>query len=59
MQGYKVYFDGNKFLAEYTQSLVENRPGDTVEDWYMSVQSAVLAASLLNSAYRKKSRRFA
>lgn len=53
MQGYKVYFDGDKFLAEYTQSLMEDRPGDTVEDWYLSIRSAVLAANLLNSAYRK------
>lgn len=53
MTGYRVYFDGEKFLAEYIQSLVEDRPGDSVEDWYSSCHSAVLAASLLNSAYRK------
>lgn len=53
MQGYKVYFDGDKFLAEYTQSPVEDRPGDSVENWYSSAYSAVCAASILNSAYRK------
>lgn len=53
MLGYRVYFDGDKFLAEYKQSLVEDRPVDSVEDWYSVFQSAVLAANLLNSAYRK------
>lgn len=54
MQGYKVYFDGDKFLAERTQSLVEGRLIDTVEYWSPSIQSAMLVADLLNSAYRKK-----
>lgn len=53
MLGYRIYFDGDKFLAEYTQSVVEDRPGDCVEDWYSSAYSAACAVNLLNSAYRK------
>ena len=53
MTGYRVYFDGKEFCAEHTQSLVEDRPIDTVEYWSPSIQSAMLVADLLNSAYRK------
>lgn len=54
MLGYKIYFDGKKFVMENEKSLVESTPGDSVVSWNSGLGTAIDAVDSLNEHYKTK-----
>ena len=54
MLGYKIYFDGKKFVMENKKSRVEDTPGDSVISWNAELDTALAAVDSLNNEYKEK-----
>ena len=54
MVGYKIYFDGEKFVMEDKKSLVENTPNDSVVSWNAGLDTAIAAIDSLNKSHKSK-----
>ena len=54
MLGYKIYFDGKKFVMENEKSRVEDTPGDSVVSWNAKLGTAIDAVDSLNEHYKTK-----
>ena len=52
MLGYKIYFDGKKFVMENEKSLVESTPGDSVVSWNAGLETAIDAVDSLNEHHK-------
>lgn len=52
MVGYKIYFDGHKFVMEDKKSLVENTPNDGVVSWNAELDTAITAVDSLNKSHK-------
>lgn len=54
MVGYKIYYDGEKFVMEDEKSLVENTPNDSVVSWNAGLDTAIAAVDSLNKSHKSK-----
>lgn len=54
MVGYKIYFDGEKFVMEDEKSLVEDTPNDSVVSWNAGLDTAIVAVDSLNESHKSK-----
>lgn len=53
--GYKIYFDGERFVIEDKKSLVENTPSDSTVSWNEGLDTGEAAVSNLNRDHKSKS----
>lgn len=54
MVGYKIYYDGEKFVMEDKKSIVENVPSDSVVSWNAGLDTAIAAVDSLNKSHKSK-----
>ena len=54
MVGYKIYFNGEKFVMEDKKSLVEDVSDDAVVSWNAGLDTAVAAVDSLNKSHKSK-----
>ena len=52
MLGYKIYFNGEKFVMEDKKSLVEDVPTDSVIGWNAEFNTAINAVDNLNKSHK-------
>ena len=54
MVGYKIYFDGEKFVMDENMSEVESTPRDSVISWNVALDTAIAAVDSLNKSHKSK-----
>lgn len=54
MIGYKIYFDGEKFVMDNKKSLVEDVPNDSVVSWNAGLDTGLAAVNSLNESHKSK-----
>ena len=54
MLGYKIYFNGERFVIEDEKSLVEDTPNDSTVSWNAELSTGKVAVHNLNRNHKSK-----